>query len=103
MKQILLAGSVVLALAAYPPAAAEAASLDVTPSRVEMRAGTGPHCGCHRKWRRHAVHARGRHVHVVQPVEDVDWAVFDPCCRPTGHPRPRGFCGGRDFYLGGVW
>lgn len=66
---------------------AEAASLDITPSARAAHP--------HKAWRRHArVHTR---------VSYVDWYHFDPRCRPTGYPRPRGFCGGRDYYLGGVW
>jgi len=85
------------ACAALSSPAAWGASLEVAPSaKSSTRAAHAHLCPCHRTARRHGARVRG-------PATYADWAYFDPCCRATGHPRPKGFCGGRDFYLGGVW
>ncbi|HLL28174.1 MAG TPA: hypothetical protein VKT73_11095 [Xanthobacteraceae bacterium] len=82
--RIVATGFAAFALAALIPPAANAADLGVTPRAPMKRVA-------------HACTCRGH------AYEEVDWFYFTDCCYPTGHPRPKGFCGGKDFYFGGVW
>src|SRR5262249_60518559 len=93
VKHFFFAAGLVGLVVAWSPLTVHAASLDVRPS---ARSGMTVHpqrCACHKAVRRHGSRAHAQTTY-------ADWTYFDPCCRATGHPRPKGFCGGGRLFLG---